>query len=277
MASARTGNTTLGRYLRATTALAGFAGVLIALPLQALAGPDSCFTVGSVSTCTDDQSDGIIYNVDFPGSSTVLNVNNLDLDIAPANDVNGIVFVGETTVEVNSELGKRDIILNGFAEGVIGAAPGDVEINHEGDIRGGFRGVNGNSDNGNVVINVEGDIKGSDEAAINAYAPNGTITIDYEGDIKNADNRGIGAFGEGDIDIRQEGDIELVNQAIYARSTAGSIYINSDGDIDTSSGDGVSAESTGAGETVTVIRKGDTIAEDRAIWAKWLRRCLDRK
>lgn len=267
MTSARTGNNSLGRYLRATTALASFAGVLIALPLEALAGPDACFTVGSVSTCTDDQSDGIIYNVDFPGSSTVLNVNNLDSDIAPAADVNGIVFVGETTVEINSELGNRDIILNGFAEGVIGAAPGDVEINHEGDIRGGFRGVNGNSDNGNVVINVQGDIKGSDEAAINAYAPNGTITIDYEGDIKNADNRGIGAFGKGDIEIRQDGDIESVNQAIYARSTEGSIYIDSDGDIDTSSGDGVSAESTGVGDTVTVIRKGDTIAEDRAIWA----------
>ncbi len=222
MTSARTGKNSLGRYLRATTALAGFAGVLILLPLEARAGPDACFTVGSVSTCTDDQSDGIVYNVDFPSSSTVLNVNNLDSDITPATNGNGIVFVGDTTVEINSELGNRDIILNGFAEGVIGAAPGDVEINHEGDIRGGFRGVNGNSNSGNVVINVEGDIKGSDEAAINAYAPNGTITIDYEGDIKNAENRGISAFGEGDIDIRQNGDIKSVNQAIYARCSANS-------------------------------------------------------
>ncbi|MCU0789831.1 MAG: hypothetical protein MUE79_02065 [Nitratireductor sp.] len=133
-----------------STALAALAGAIVFMPVAAEAGPDACTTIGSISTCVGDQSDGIVSGVDFPSASTTLNVNSLASNIAPATDTNGILFVGDTTVLINSDLRKRDIILDGFAEGVIGAAPGDVTINHNGDIFGGFRGINGDSAGGKV-------------------------------------------------------------------------------------------------------------------------------
>ena len=247
--------------LLATTALAG---ILVAPASQALADPDSCLAVGSTVTCTGNQSQGIASGDDFLSSATILNVNNLNSHITPAVDTNGILFDGDTTVEINSSLGQAYIAITGEADGVLGTAPGAVTINHQGRIFGAFRGINAHSTGDDVEIDAEGLIYNTTEAAINAYAPAGGIIIDYAGNIREAHNRGISAIALDDIEIDHEGQILSVNQAIFAQSSGGSIDIDSSGYIGTSSGDAIDAEASGM---VTIRRVGDTIAEDRAIFA----------
>ncbi len=237
----------------------------------ASADPADCTEVAGVATCTGNQSEGVASGDDFASSDTVLNVNTLTSDIMPALDTNGILFSGDTTVEINSNLGygkfAHSIYINGYGDGVLGVAPGNVVINHVGDIYDAFRGINGHSTGGDVTINAHANIDNAAAAAINGYADSGSVTIRETGAITNAQDRGISAIaGDGNVSIRQWGDITSVNQAIFAQATGGSIDIRGTGQIYTSSGDAIDAEAGSAGATVSVRHLGAIDAHDRAIF-----------
>ncbi len=184
----------------------------------ASADPAACTEVAGTATCTGDQSQGVASGGDdFSSADTVLHVYPTG-SITPAADTNGILFSGDTSVLIDSYLGRHQaIIINGYGDGVLGVAPGNVEIYHSGSIYNAFRGINGRSTGGNVTIDASGRIVNATEAAVNGFADSGSVSIAYHGSIINAQNRGISATaGNGDVDIWATGDISSVNQAIYA-------------------------------------------------------------
>lgn len=258
------------RQSRFIAGLVGAIGsVMILAPVQpASAGPAACSQFGGTAVCTGNQSLGIASGSDFSASDTILNVHSLTGGINPGPGTAGILFSGTTTAEINSFV-PNGIHISGTADGVLGVAPGDVVINHSGNIYNAFRGINGRSTGGDVTINSSGKIDNATAAAINGYADAGSVTINQNGPITNAQDRGISAIAlDGDVNITQQGKITSVNQAIFAQATGGSIDISSSGKIYTSSGDAIDAEATSPGATVSVYRNGNTNAEDRAIFVR---------
>ncbi len=249
-------------------AAAFFAAVAGGGASPAFAGPAACSQSGGVATCTGNQSQGIQSGVDFSASDTILNVPSVSGSITPPVDTNGILFSGATTVEINSNV--SNITINGYGDGVLGVAPGAVDIDHSGNIYNAFRGINGNSTNGNVIITDSGLIDNATEAAINGYAPKGSVTIGFDGRITNAQNRGISGVaattsGTGTVSITSNADITAVNQAIYGLSVGGTT-ITSDGNIHSTSSRGISAEASGG--VASIDSTGDVESADSSLYAR---------
>ena len=194
----------------------------------------------------------------FPRKLHVLNVNNLDYDIDPAANVNGIVFNGTgSSVTINSTLGSHIIDISGTGDGIIGVNATSVTINQQGDIRDAFRGINANTTGAGTTINIDssGKIINAGEAAINAFVDvSGDITIDHTGDIVNALNRGISAeTWDGKIDITYNGPSMVTQngQDIFAKSRAtGDVKVTSIADLSSKFGQGIHVESADGKSTV---------------------------
>ena len=234
----------------------------------ALAGPAACSESGGVATCTGNQSQGIQSGVDFSAGDTILNVPSVSGSITPPVDTNGILFSGATTVEINSNV--SNIVINGYGDGILGTAPGAVDIDHSGNIYDAFRGINGFSINNDVTITDRGVIDNATEAAINGYAPNGSVTIGLHGRITDAQNRGISGVaattsGTGTVSITSNANIDAVNQAIYGLSVGGTT-ISSIGNLTSESIRGISAEASGG--IASIDSAGDVESADTSLYAR---------
>ncbi len=221
----------------------------------ALAGPQLCdlLTVPGEAICTGDQSAGILAaaGADFdPAFVTVLNVNNLNQDIAPLAGVEGIDFdVAAGNVVINSDTtdgpgGPFQIITTGAGvNGISGRSQnGNVTITHTGDISAGGIGIDGYADAGDVVISATGNIDAGSEGIFGASG-SGSVSVSSTGAIL-ADADGILAEAIQDVDVTSIGDItSSTGHGIFAYSDNGVVTVTSEGEI-TASYDGIYAYSS---------------------------------
>jgi len=213
-----------------TVGALGF-GVNISLPHVAHAGPDACTVVGTVATCTGNQSDGITNQGGTPDFTTppvvTLNVNNLLAPgITPAAGVSGINFqpaVAQDIIINVDTTSTGGILVNGAnADGILGRINGD----------------------GNVIIVNTGDVAttGDNGEGISGFVNNdGDVTITNVGNINTADSDGLGIasriFGDGNSIINNTGNITTNGrsaEAIFSTIRgSGNITITSIGDLST--------------------------------------------
>src|SRR5680860_1570167 len=97
-------------------------------PREAQATPDACTLNAGAGTalCQGDQSDGITSGATVPPAdfdvppTTILNVNSLTQDIAPASTVDGISFLSTGAITINSDTGPFQITTQGAnADGIL--------------------------------------------------------------------------------------------------------------------------------------------------------------
>src|SRR5665648_856606 len=189
--------------------------------------------VGPTVTCTGNVSGGL--DVSAVSGVDVLNVNTLNQNIAPADNIDGISFVGATTVTIVSDTGPFAIIVNDVGgQGIFASAPGAVSVTQTGD----------------VVSN--------DSVGIFARSTGDTVNVNFTGDI-NAEITGITVVGDQAVSVTSRGDITSnTNTAIDARSTNGDATVKSTGSLNSGGGAGVFAFAPNGAATITSM--GDVTA-----------------
>ena len=100
----------------------------------ALAGPEVCTLDNPVAICQGNQSNGISSGTDFPGTYTILLVNNLTANIAPASGTNGIEFTSTSPITLSVDTGPHMIVTTGGGIGIFTSSNGDVVLSAIGDI-----------------------------------------------------------------------------------------------------------------------------------------------
>jgi uncharacterized protein with beta-barrel porin domain len=215
------GVTTVGRRFRyALLGTVAVGALSLACGGPALAG--NCTTVGSVATCTGDNSAGITNQGGTPDFTsppvTTLNVNNLNQAIStPATA--GINFSSAGGITITSDTGAFGIITTGA----------------------GSSGIAAGSSAGPVTVTSTGNITTAGNAGTGIYAGGagaGPVTVTSTGNITTAGNAGTGIYAGG--------------------AGAGAVTVTSTGNIATGgvSAVGISARDTGAG-AVTVTSTGN--------------------
>ncbi len=113
-------------------ALAALAVASNAAHAQIVAPTPPCHSiVGTTVNCSGNLASGIAAGDPF----TVLNVNALDRNIAPATGVNGINFSSSGPLTINADTGQFSILSNGFVtSGIYALGSGAVEVNFSGRI-----------------------------------------------------------------------------------------------------------------------------------------------
>jgi len=189
--------------------------------------------VGPTVTCTGNVSGGL--DVSAVSGVDVLNVNTLNQNIAPADNIDGISFVGATTVTIVSDTGPFAIIVNDVGgQGIFASVPGAVSVTQTGD----------------VVSN--------DSVGIFARSTGDTVNVNFTGDI-NAEITGITVVGDQAVSVTSRGDITSnTNTAIDARSTNGDATVKSTGSLNSGGGAGVFAFAPNGAATITSM--GDVTA-----------------
>ena len=128
----------------------------------------ACATFGSSAYCWGNVSSGVAVSDPI----TILNVANLRTNIAPASGVDGISFLSNGSIEINSNLGRHSIAATGT----------------------GADGIEAKSyDNGTVDISNAGNIRSADAYGINVET-GGAILVGNRGDI-DAELDGIHLHG----------------------------------------------------------------------------------
>jgi len=214
----------------------------------ALAGPDPCTFDAPVAICPGNQSNGIANPADFPNAATILLINNLTTDIAPASATNGVDFTSTSSITLSVDLGSHAIITTGGGIGIHAASSDSIVLSSIGNIR----------------------TAGDDGDGIFAGATN-TVTLSSIGNTATTGNgaRGIaGSTTNGALVISSIGNITTSGSdtgsggahGLSGTSTSGSITLLSIGNIATSGiqSDGIFASNAGSG-TTTIITSG-TIA-----------------
>lgn len=181
---------------------------------------------GSIVTCTGDVSAGVRINSGSPYS--VLNVNNLTTDIAPAPGIDGISFTSSGAVTINSNTGAFEIITTGAsAAGISASGDTSVTINSVGDIAtygDGSEGIAATSNTGPIAITSLGDITtyGVGADGISAITQ-GAASIVVLGDVS--------ATGTGSAGIAAAGDagnlITIMGNVVGGPCCAGVIMFSS--------------------------------------------------
>ncbi|MGZ5919062.1 MAG: hypothetical protein ACXWJV_04615, partial [Hyphomicrobium sp.] len=246
-------------------------------PVRA-APPLNCTTDGTATivTCTGDQSAGVPLN-NGGGTYTILNVNNLTTNIAPASGVTGVEFTSNGAVEINVHPGPFAIITTD-ANGIFAASnTSTVTVNSTADIStsgGSATGIQASGQNALMSIKSSGNIatSGNNAFGIAAGAIYGPVTVISSGNIATSGtfsagiNVGtIGQFGtdNGAITIRSTGNIATSGAnaiGLNAASVYGAIDITSSGNVAVSGAGsiGINAQTQGA---VRIISSGDTATQ----------------
>lgn len=230
------------------------------------AGYSACATVGTTMTCTGDLSDGVIAT----NVVTVLNVNSLTTDIAPAaND--GINFTSSGTIAIATDTGDFEIIASGVgAKGVYANASGAgaVSVTHTGDITSGAgRGISAFSSSGAVTTDSSGIIQADLEGIYAKSDGAAAVSVSHTGDITSTSNRGIYAGSNtGMVTTVTSGDIQSEDRGIYAKTTgAAAVSVSHTGDITSDNNRGIYVLSWGG--AVTTVSHGTIQAADAGIFA----------
>ena len=233
-------------------------------------GPGCTYTTATTVTCTGDQSAGITSaNFDTTVVDT-LNVNTLTTNIAPPAGTDGIYFYRKdagATITINSDTTPHSISVTGHADGIYASAPGDVTVNHTGDITSaGGIGIFLSSGDGKATVTSTGTISAfGDGISASGY---GDVTVTHTGDITSQLGRGIHAYSTyGKVNVTITGAISAAGDGISA-SGYGDVTVTHTGDITSAGGIGIflssgygkaTVASTGtiSGNLAGIIAKGD--------------------
>ena len=202
---------------------------------------------GTTVTCSGNLPSGVLLS-NGGGPYSVLNVNNLTTNIAPASGVTGVEFTSNGAVEVNVHPGPFAIITTD-AIGIFAASnTSTVTVNSTADIStsgGSATGIQAGGQNALVSITSSGNIatSGNNAFGIAAGAIYGPVTVISSGDIATSGtfppastSAPIGQFGtnDGAITIRSTGNIATSGSSaigINAASVYGAVDITSSGNI----------------------------------------------
>ncbi len=266
---------------------------------SARAGPDLCDLSGAspnqTATCEGDQSDGIASGTDFIAADVeTLIVNNLDQNIAPAVNVDGIRFVrvgAGNGINIYSDTGVYDIVTTGTGDGIYAQADGTIVIDHAGDINAGDNGIYARTDLNAVDLSITatGTITGGDYGILARNYGSGALSIVANGDVEGTDFAGIYArndavgtdlsietegvtggilgirahnFGSGALSIVANGDVEGTSYAgIYARNSAGGTDLSIESAAVTGGNYGIDARNFGDG-ALDIVANGDVEGTD---------------
>ena len=232
--------------------------LLIAAPGAAEA---QCVDAGTTRTCTGNQSAGVQLNSD---TFTVLNVNDLTHDIAPASGVSGIRFTGSGPKTVNSDTGNFEITATGGARGIeVESTDNAVVVNSTGNVSSGnSRGIHANTHAntaGAATVSVlsEGAIRAFQES-IRARSASGAVSVTSTGSLTSDNSRGIFAYsyGSGVVTVTNDGTIQTHHDGIFARSSSGAVTVDSTGDITSNTSWGMIVHNYSA-EAVSGTNRGD--------------------
>ncbi len=100
----------------------------VTCPGAALAGPDACTLDNPVAICQGNQSSGIASGTDFPGTYTILLVNNLIADIMPGAGTNAIEFTSTSPITLSIAAGSHGIVTTGGGIGIFASSNGAVVL-----------------------------------------------------------------------------------------------------------------------------------------------------
>jgi len=237
-------------------------------PKPARAGPDACTTLGATATCQGNQSGGIHSGADFnPATVDTLNVNSLTTNIAPPANTSGIYFgrinPGDT-ITINSDTTPHSISVTGIADGIVAVAPGNVTINHTGDITSaGDNGITLSSGSGTATVTATGAITAYYDG-ISATGTNG-VTVNHTGDLTSLNHFGILASSAGGAaSITSVGNVNAYNDALYAHGP-GNVTVNNTGNVTSHSEYGIAAVSSTS--AASVVSSGNISAYFSGIFA----------
>ena len=203
------------------------AGALYAAsPAGVQAAPDPCTGVGVV-TCSGNQSDGV---ENPPPGTTVLNINSLTSDIAPAigSGQPGILFFDTGNITLNSATGPfRIITSDDFVDGIVAQSGGAVKVTTSGGIS-----IKGLFANGINLLSFTG----------------GAVNLASSSDISLAQGgNGILAYSDGTVALTSSGAISVTGDGTPINATAGNhVSVISSGPLSvTGAGDAIDATDIG--------------------------------
>ncbi len=226
----------------------------------------ACTTVDTTMTCTGDLSDGVVAS----NPVTVLNVNSLTQDIAPAlND--GINFTSDGAITIVSDTGGFKMLASDVgAKGIYAnaSAAGAVSITHTGDITSDTgRGISAFSSSGPITTQSTGNIYSDLEGVYAKTEGAGAVSVTHTGDITSVSNQGIYASSNtGTVTTVSSGDIQSTDRGIYAKTTgAAAVSVTHTGDITSDNNRGIYVLSSGG--AVTTVSHGTLQSADAGIFA----------
>jgi hypothetical protein len=183
------------------------AGGLVVAGSLALASPDSCDFIGTMATCSGNQSDGISF-IDIPNIAPIsgvfpytLKVSDLDRNIAPAIDVQGINL-------------DQELNFVSAAAGVVGASSSPFVITTDGSAA---ITANGTAAIGIRAYNIAGN--GGDNASGDGGAggAGASITVDNKDAITTISSRTLESRA---VEFGEQGLIGDSNNAIAQANSA---------------------------------------------------------
>jgi hypothetical protein len=225
----------------------------------ALAGPDACALDNPVAICQGNQSAGIASGTDFPGAFTLLLINNLTADIAPAPGTNGVEFTSTVPITLSINLGSQSIITTGGGIGIFAASNGAVVLSSIGNIA--TSGDNGDGilagSNDTLMLSHIGNITttGNNARGIAASTtPAGTLMLSSIGNISTS---GTGSHGIISSTIAGTNTVlHFGNIAASGNGSSGISASSGSGDISVTIASGSVSGGSGAGAGVEFIGGG---------------------
>jgi len=231
----------------------------------ALAGPDACTLDNPVAICQGNQSAGIASGTDFPGAFTLLLINSLTADIAPASGTNGVEFTSTVPITLSINLGSQSIITTGGGVGIFAASNGAVVLSSIGNIA--TSGDNGDGilagSNDTLMLSHIGNITTTGNSARGIAAsttPAGTLMLSSIGNISTSGTGSHGIFSStigGTNTVLHLGNITTSgdgSDGIVASSVSGDVSVLTSGNIAASGNgsSGISASSVSGDISVTI-------------------------
>jgi Autotransporter beta-domain len=212
----------------------------------AVAGPDACTLDAPVALCQGNQSDGIAFN---STPYTILIINNLTADIAPASPTIGVDFTSTNSITLSVDLGAHSIITTGGGIGIHAASSDSIVLSSIGNVS-----TSGNVGDGifagatnDVTLSSIGNVATTGDGArgVAGAATSGALTISSIGNITTSGNDSGSGGAHG----------------LFGSTSSGSVTLLSIGNITTSGNgsDGISANNSGSGDT-TIITSGNIAA-----------------
>jgi hypothetical protein len=261
------------------TVAAGSLWLYSAGTARAACAPDGPTILNCTGTIAGNVAPGVVGGgILVPNTYTTLNVYDLDANITPANNVDGIYFhrtgAGNAIV-INSNTGPFDIIVNGLADGIDAISDAAVTIDHTGDIDASgavFEGILARSTGASTDVMFHGGIIDAGDSGILARGAAGTTVTTDPGTTVRGGNGGITAFngGTGALIVTANGDVEAFTSngvGINARNLYGTetyLRINTGTGTTVSAGlYGIFALNNGIG-AMEIVTNGDVETITRA-------------
>ena len=182
-------------------AIGGLPGLTISIGAFAQVIPPAapCDTIsGATVTCTGNVAAGIATGAPF----SVLIVNSLSENIAPAGGVDGISFLSTDAIVIRDDTGPFAIVANGTnTKGIFASGSDSVAVDHFGRIRSqgdsGAYGIYATSSGGSIVVDSAGSINVEGHNTIGIFASSSSgVSISATGNVIAVGDGADGIFAQ---------------------------------------------------------------------------------